>query len=398
MPFPWWLHPDWSSLSKYSSSSGQRSPLSPLSLSWSAGGCSASGTSMFASRSIPQNPVRQVSETEAVTSTYQVHTSTNTVRIQYILVCTVYVLSTYSVQGYAWGIPRLWRQSNCDSVNFGVQALCILGVAHCWITPHAIVQYSLVLLCTGTYLLVMHVTIQRISTFQFGTWYIQICTGIRCTNAAMCQLSTYLFSVLMKQCPNWVRTCLYLELQNFYKYVTVCTWSVLGMYSVRTQYVLRTTKQMCTNLKFKLWISCIASCTLYHYATSVHSMVLSTVNTRYLTTGNYSRVARYLLAGVGRPAWVQPRPRLLPWRHWSKFKFTWESASHCQVPSLFTRLRVGAWAGYDPRSARQIQVHPTMPFSVLRAGLLEIMFFHFGACPGEFVARVGPSPCSALCT
>jgi hypothetical protein len=37
----------------------------------------------------------------------------------------------------------------------------------------------LVLLCTGTYLLVMHVTILRISSFLFGTQYIQICTAIR---------------------------------------------------------------------------------------------------------------------------------------------------------------------------------------------------------------------------
>ncbi len=51
---------------------------------------------------------------------------------------------------------------------------------------------------------------------------------------------------------------------------------------------------------FKLWISSIASCTIYHYATSVHSMVISDVNTWYLDPKTYTRVARYLLAGVGR--------------------------------------------------------------------------------------------------
>ena len=57
------------------------------------------------------------------------------------------------------------------------------------------------------------------------------------------------------------------------------------------------------------WISCIASCTLYHYATSVHSMVVSMDNTKYIPAETYTRVA---LAGVGRQALVQPLPRLLP--------------------------------------------------------------------------------------
>jgi hypothetical protein len=120
--------------------------------------------------------------------------------------------------------------------------------------------------------------------------------------------------VPMQQCANWLRTCSYLELQNVYKYVTVCTWSVHSMYYVLatqyvplcTQYIHRTTKKpMRITLGFEQWISCIASCKLYHYATRVHSTVISTVNTRYLTTENYSRVAQYLLAGVGRPVLVQ---------------------------------------------------------------------------------------------
>jgi hypothetical protein len=71
--------------------------------------------------------------------------------------------------------------------------------------------------------------------------------------------------------------------------------------------------------RFELWISCIASCALYNYATCVHSMVISMVNTLYIAPETYTSVARYLLAGVRRWARVQQRPLLLPWRpsHWS---------------------------------------------------------------------------------
>jgi hypothetical protein len=63
-------------------------------------------------------------------------------------------------------------------------------------------------------------------------------------------------------------------------------------------------------LGFEPRISCIASCTLYNYATRVHFMVISLVNTRYVHSKIYTGVARYLLAGVGRPAliWVQQLP------------------------------------------------------------------------------------------
>ncbi len=46
--------------------------------------------------------------------------------------------------------------------------------------------------------------------------------------------------------------------------------------------------------RFEPWISCIASCTIYHYATSVHSMVISVVNTWYIAPKTYTRDARYL--------------------------------------------------------------------------------------------------------
>ena len=87
-----------------------------------------------------------------------------------------------------------------------------------------------------------------------------------------------------------------------------CTWSVLGMY----WYIHRKNKkQMCITLGVELCISCIASCALYHYATSVHSVVVSMDNAKYTPTETYTRVARYLLADVGRQARVQPLPG--PW-------------------------------------------------------------------------------------
>jgi hypothetical protein len=55
-------------------------------------------------------------------------------------------------------------------------------------------------------------------------------------------------------------------------------------------------------------MSCIASCGLYSYATSVHSTVISLVNTRYIVSKIYTGVTRYLLAGVGRLARVPQRP------------------------------------------------------------------------------------------
>jgi hypothetical protein len=56
---------------------------------------------------------------------------------------------------------------------------------------------------------------------------------------------------------------------------------------------------MCITLGFDQWISCIAYCALYRYTTSVHSMVISLVNTRYIFSKMYTGVAQYLLAGVG---------------------------------------------------------------------------------------------------
>ncbi len=190
LPLPWWLNPVYQ---KNSSSSRQGSLLSPLLLFWSAGGCWASGTSMFASQwshSTPWNPViRYQKQKQLCTRTYQVHTlmtkvRTSTYSVQlcpklcpwyqyipstymYILVCTEYILrynyipstylyiqvwteyvrSTYSVQGYCVAVTL----KSCYSVYFGVQILCILGMAHgCIGTPHAIVQDCFVLLCTGT--------------------------------------------------------------------------------------------------------------------------------------------------------------------------------------------------------------------------------------------------------
>ncbi len=123
------------------------------------------------------------------------------------------------------------------------------------------------------------------------------------TIAALCQLSTYLFvhnvSKLLQVCT---------------RMYWCCTWYVLGTY----KYVLgKAKKWMRIMLGFEPWTSCIASCALYCYAKSIHSMVISLVNSRYTISKIYTGVARYLLAGVGRQARVQQRPRLLSWRHWS---------------------------------------------------------------------------------
>jgi hypothetical protein len=95
-----------------------------------------------------------------------------------------------------------------------------------------------------------------------------------------------------------------------------------GLYFVCTRYILICTwknkKQMSITLGIEQWISCIATGELYNNATSMHSMVICKVNTRYILTETYTRVAQYLLAGIRRPARVPQRPRLRPWSHWSR--------------------------------------------------------------------------------
>ena len=91
----------------------------------------------------------------------------------------MYVLSTYSVQDYAHGIPRL---GDVEVLRLGL--LWSTSSVHTWygtLLHWYTTCYStvpLVLRCTGTYRLVMHVTILRISSFRFGTQYIQICTAL----------------------------------------------------------------------------------------------------------------------------------------------------------------------------------------------------------------------------
>jgi hypothetical protein len=73
---------------------------SPRSMSWSAGGCWASGTSMFASSSTPQNPVQQVSEqvhTKYILDTYWVHTSIYWVHTYFILSIGLCLLHSQTV-------------------------------------------------------------------------------------------------------------------------------------------------------------------------------------------------------------------------------------------------------------------------------------------------------------
>ncbi len=94
-----------------------------------------------------------------------------------------------------------------------------------------------------------------------------------------------------------------------------CTWYALGMY----KYVLgKTKKWMRITLGFEPWISSIASCTIYRYATSVHSMVLYMVNSRYIFSKIYTGVALYLPAGVGRRSRRAPITSLVrTWLTWT---------------------------------------------------------------------------------
>ncbi len=117
------------------------------------------------------NPVKQVSE--------QVHTTD-------IRVCTQYKLSMYWVHtgmywvrteyGLSTGLCPLLSDVTVLQLSLlpGTNStLCILGMAQCCIgVYYAIAPYHLVLLCSGTYLLVMHLTIPAISIFPFGTQYI----------------------------------------------------------------------------------------------------------------------------------------------------------------------------------------------------------------------------------
>ncbi len=67
---------------------------------------------------------------------------------------------------------------SCYLVYFREKTLCLLGMAQCCNGMYSgIVWNYLILLCSSTYLLVMHVTILRMLTFEFGTWYIWICTA-----------------------------------------------------------------------------------------------------------------------------------------------------------------------------------------------------------------------------
>ena len=115
--------------------------------------------------------LRSKLEKQVCTSTYQVHTHKIMVRT-----------STYSEQLCSGLSRRQWRHSDLTVL----QHKYILGAYLVWHSAslvrttsyHAIVSYHLVLLCCGTYYPVPPVTILRISTFYFGTQYIQICTAL----------------------------------------------------------------------------------------------------------------------------------------------------------------------------------------------------------------------------
>jgi hypothetical protein len=114
-------------------------------------------------------------------STYYIHT-------KYILVCIStqnLLLSIYSVQGCASGIPRLVALQSCDLVKLGVQKLCILCMAECFNGMYSsIVRNHLELYVPGTYLLVMLFTILR--DFLFLHLYL-VHPDLHCANHTLSQ-------------------------------------------------------------------------------------------------------------------------------------------------------------------------------------------------------------------
>ena len=104
---------------------------------------------------------------------HEVHGS-NPIVIHFVFQCIYqYVPSTYPVQtrfSVVHTSKRFWNPSTNKYV-FGM-AECSIG------TYSSIVQYHLVLLCTGTYYLVRRFTILAVSAFRFGTTYVESWTVI----------------------------------------------------------------------------------------------------------------------------------------------------------------------------------------------------------------------------
>jgi hypothetical protein len=125
-----------------------------------------------------------------------------------------------------------------------------------------------------------------------------------------------------------LRQTFYIQLQIPGQYVLRQTWYILvctrfAWYVLRqTWYILVHASMYAKKEKWKMCLmsrveprtSCILSCMLYRYATSVNSLVKGMDSTRYII--NRKDICN-ILAGVGRPGRVPRRPPLWPWRHWS---------------------------------------------------------------------------------
>ncbi len=110
----------------------------------------------------------------------------------------------------------LWKFRNCKYKQVRTQ------LAQCCNGPYSgIVWNHLVLLCSSTYLLVMHVTIQEKSTFWFGTWYIWICTALKTVQIQMYWVPNQNVDF------SWIVTCIttrYVLLSNLYRPVQVVSY------------------------------------------------------------------------------------------------------------------------------------------------------------------------------
>ena len=178
--------------------------------------------------------------------------------------------------------------------------------------------YSTVPPCTALYQYILPCTpVQDPEDFLFSIWCF-VRRELDSANVPV-QSSTRWYSTIDEYVPMLHSAIpstylLVLGFQNLLLVCTltnlVCTWYVLGT----NWYIHGKTKvRICITLEFEPWISCITTSAQYHYATSVHSMVIHGVNTRYIATENAACVARYLLAGVGTVGvcWTfPPRPRI----------------------------------------------------------------------------------------
>ncbi len=126
--------------------------------------------------------------------------------------------------------------------------------------------------------------------------------------------------------------------------------------------------------------SCIPSCMLYRYATSVNSLVICMDSTTHIITRKYICDMQYLLAGVGRPGRV-PR-RLTP----AMTSLVWTSTWISRKPILAAQhgLQAAMWR----RTADRLRNRP-----LLESWPVSLHLAHTSGSLGiRVLARTGRTP------